>query len=136
MIPRHVVDTTGRHLQRFIPEWRDEFPMRIHERGFAEDGTPAMTGEFMRWLNRGITKRDDEDLSDTRLRLTRAMRRLRKVAPREHEALWLILRGQSIADVSRWLNERAIRLGHPERYSMKDTMVIVASGVHKLAFWY
>lgn len=136
MITQQAIDETSRHLRRFIPEWRDEIPMRIHERGFAVDGTPAMTREFQAWLMRGVEKRPDEDLSDTRLKLTRAMRKLRKIAPREHEAVWRILAGASVADVCQWLNDRAIRHGHPERYSLKDTTVIVMSGVHKLAYWY
>ena len=110
--------------------------MRIHQRGYAEDGTPAMAGEFTRWLNRGIDKRDDEDSSETKLKLTRAMRRLRKIAPREHEVLWKILAGESVGEVHVWLNDRAIRQGHPERYTVKDTMVIIVSGVDKVAFWY
>lgn len=136
MISREVVTATQRHLHRFIPEWRDEFPMRIHERGFAEDGTPAWTGEFTKWVTRGTRKHDDEDHPETKLRLTRAMRRLRKVAPREHEVVWKVLSGDTVPDVCAWLNDRAIRGGHPERYSQKDTMVILASGVDKIAFWY
>lgn len=64
------------------------------------------------------------------------MRKLRKVAPREHETLYKILAGESVADVCRWLNDRAIKGGHPERYSMKDTIVIIVSGIDKIVYWY
>jgi hypothetical protein len=87
-------------------------------------------------MARGTEKRDDEDMPDTRYRLTRAMRKLRKVAPREHEVMWRILSGETVPDVCTWLNDRAIRHGHPERYSIKDTVVLVVSGSDKLAFWY
>lgn len=136
VIPRSTIDTTERQLQRFIPEWKNEFPWRIHERGFAGDGTPAMSGEFFRWLTRTEYRRDDEDLPDTTMRLTRAMRKLRKVAPREHDVMWRVLKGESVSGVRDWLNWRAEKNGHPERYSLKDTMVIIASGADKLAFWY
>lgn len=136
MVTRQSIESTDRYLQRFIPEWRDEFPIRIHERGFSADGTPQWSGEFSRWLTRGTVKRDDEDSPDTRLRLTRAMRRLRKIAPREHEVVWKVLSGEGTAEICDWLNDRAIKLGHPERYTMKDTIVIIMSGVDKLAFWY
>jgi hypothetical protein len=136
MVARRLIESTDRHLQRFIPEWKDEFPMRIHERGFASDGTPQWSGEFSRWLTRGTKKRYDEDSTETHLKLTRAMRKLRDVAPREHEVVWKVLSGESASDICKWLNDRAIRLGHPERYTIKDTIVIIVSGVDKLAFWY
>lgn len=134
-VDQAVLDDTSRHLRAFIPQWRDEFPMRIHDRGFAEDGSHQWSGEFSRWITRSSRRRDDEDHPDTRLRLTRLMRRLREVAPREHDVLWMILRGDRVQDVCTWLNARAIRQGHPERYSLKDTVVLIVSGVDKLAYW-
>ena len=138
MIPSAVLEQTSKHIAQFAPEWRDEVPMAIHAHRLDSGGVPALTGEFMGWLSR--TERNKryrpEPEPEARQRVTRAMRTLRKVAPREHETLWKIFSGESVEQVCLWLNERAIRHGHPERYSMKDTVVIIVSGVDKLAFWY
>jgi hypothetical protein len=64
------------------------------------------------------------------------MRNLRKVAPREYDVMRRAFTGESVEQISEWLNERAIRGGHPERYSLKDTVVLLASGADKLAVWW
>lgn len=61
---------------------------------------------------------------------------LRKVAPREHDVVWKVLRGEDVQSIREWLNVRAETQGHPERYSMKDATVLIVSGVDKLAAWY
>ena len=135
MIPADVLEQTSRHIAQFASEWRDETPLVVHRRQLDGGGTPGWSGEFMGWITRDERGRDYEPQSEERQRVTRAMRMLRKVAPREHETLWRIFSGESVEQVCAWLNERSIRHGHPERYSMKDTVVIIVSGVDKLAFW-
>jgi len=133
-----VIEQASSRIAQFAPEWRDEAPMRLHDSRLDAGGVPSWSGEFMGWIarnERGTRSRPEYE-PEAKLRITRAMRTLRKVAPREHEALWRIFSGESAEQVCAWLNERSIRHGHPERYSLKDTIVIIVSGVDKLAFWY
>ncbi len=59
------------------------------------------------------------------------MRGLRKVAPRQYEVLYRIMvNGESIETTTSWLNARAIRGGHPERYRPGDTLVILQSSIN------
>jgi len=136
MIPAEILEQTSRQIRQFAPEWRDDMPMTIHEHALDRGGVPRYSGEFIGWLTRNEGGRSAyPDQSDARFRITKAMRTLRKVAPREHETLWRIFSGETVEQVCLWLNERAIRHGHPERYSTKDTVVIIVSGVDKLAYW-
>lgn len=122
-----------------MADFADEVPMRIH-RGNSHltyDGTPEITGEFVNWLSTTTKRRREYDSAmDSQLRVKRAMRILRGVAPREHDVMWRTLRGDSVQSTMEWLNERAERQGHPERYSLKDVVVLICSGTDKLAFWY
>lgn len=132
-----MLEQTARHLRFLIPEFRDEVPLKMHNiHDLADDGTPRLTGEFSDWLYRGGKQRRDEMPTDARLRLKRAMRALRGVAPREHDVMWRTLRGESVPSTAAWLNERAVAQGHPERYSEKDVVVLIVSGTDKLAIWY
>ena len=133
-----LIEQTSRYLQYLVPEFRDEIPLKMHNlHDLAADGTPRLTGEFSDWLYRGAQRRrQDESPTDATLRLKRAMRVLRGVAPREHDVMWRTLRGESVESTLAWLNDRAERGGHPERYTTKDVIVLIASGTDKLALWY
>lgn len=126
----------GREIATFASKWQEEIPGRMHQQSIGADGTPSWTGEFYSWMSRGPWWRGDESPASSRLRITRAMRNLRKVAPREYDVLRRAFNGESVEQICEWLNERAIRGGHPERYSMKDAVVLLVSGVDKLAAWY
>ena len=82
----------------------------------------------------GLVKQERQP--DTEMRLGRAMKRLRELAPREHDVMHRVLSGEPPAMICYWLNARAIRGDHPERYSQKDTEVLISSGLHKLEAWY
>ena len=120
----------------FRPALEDEAPVRIHQKALAPDGSPQLAGEFLSWLQRGSWQDPHEHPTDAPLRLKRAMRELRQVAPREHDVVWKALRGDSVEEIRSWLNVRAESQGHPERYSLKDVTVLIASGVDKLSTWY
>ena len=136
MIPSQTVDKAARDIAVLSAEWQGEHPLRIHMRALGPDGCPQLAPEFLRWLSRGTERARDEDHSETKLRLTRSMRNLRNIAPREHDVLHRVFAGETTEQICDWLNERAIRGGHPERYSLKDTVVLIVSGVDKLAVWY
>lgn len=124
------------HTAKWIPElaamWHEEIPIRIHMRGFDEGGNPRLHPDFESWLYGGGGQN-----SERRSRLTQAMRRLRKRSIREYEVAYrVIVLGEHVEHTMRWLNERAARNGLSDRYTIKDTEVIICSAVHKLLEWY
>jgi hypothetical protein len=130
------LEHVSREIAMFAAKWNEETPGRIHKSTLAEDGTPTWTGEFYSWVAKGPWWRGDDSPASSSLRLTRAMRSLRKVAPREYDVMRRAFTGESVEQICEWLNDRAIRGGHPERYSLKDTVVLLASGADKLAAWW
>jgi hypothetical protein len=74
---------------------------------------------------------------DPRLRVTRAMRKLREKHPREYEVLYRTAILQIPLDTTtHWLNERAIRNEKPERYTKKDTLLILRVAADKISGWF
>lgn len=139
-IPQSVLEETARHLAEFKREWHGESPLKIHSRDLDHGGTPRWTPLFVGWLLRGPQyDSTDQHRNDpqTRLRLTRAFRTLRHVAPREFEVLYrMMVLDESVESTQAWLNARAERGGHHERYSAKDVIVIVISAIDKITYWY
>ena len=129
--------TTGvrqatRWMDMLRASWNDDLPIRIHAKGLDAGGAPRIDPEFWAWLN-GYQHQNGEK----RYRVTSAMRRLRKESVREYEVAYrMIVLHESAEDTSKWLNERAIRNNKPERYSVRDTMVILTSAIDKLLVWY
>jgi hypothetical protein len=150
---------TGDWSIRLGEQWRMEFPLKLHKmHEYAPDGTPEWSSEFERWLSRrhDNDKRPDDheertprDLrgpyqnSPQRTRTTAAFRKLRRQAPQEFLALYDLcvlnpvrpgadLRS-AFAAVARRLNERAIRKGYPERYTVETISILAYSATHKLA---
>ena len=135
MLPDMVVEKVSRDLAQFQRTWQGSAPMRIHDRRLGEDGTPVFSSEFIAWFYRAWND-DDILATDSRMRLARAMKRLRDLAPREYDVMRRVLDGKSPPEICAWLNERAERGGHQERYSLKDTVVLIVSGSDKVAAWY
>lgn len=127
VFPDVVLEHLAHWLSVFSAEWHQELPMQIHGRQLDKGGAPQWHPEFARWLTReGTGSRNPEG----RLRVTRAMRALRRQAPRQYEVLYRIMvNGESIESTTAWLNNRAIRGGHPERYRPADTLVMLQSSV-------
>lgn len=139
-LPQTVIEDTARWMGEFAAEWRNEIPTKIHGGGLDPGGAPEMHSEFWRWLTRNDRPDDPRDVQrnpENRLRITRAMRSLRKQAPREYEVVYRVMvLGEHPSATAKWLTERAIKGGHPERYSPKDVVAICVSGVDKLRNWY
>jgi hypothetical protein len=75
--------------------------------------------------------------TDSRLRTTRAFRKLRRVAPREFDVLYLMCALDSSFEATQdALNQRALRLGKPERYGIAETLLLVVSGVDKVRHYW
>lgn len=128
-------------MSEFATIWRGEIPMKIHSREIDRGGGPAYHPDFARWLTRSDSPDDPrqqgERNPENRLRITRAMRALRKVAVREYEVVYRVMvLGETEQQTAIWLNERAIKGGHPERYRSKDVVAIVVSGIDKLKEWF
>jgi len=161
MFSKSKIETTSQWVSFFRANWQMELPMAIHSRGVDDGhglGSPPYHPEFERWLgpicfcgrkpdpnvlnDRGCpssniprgNKKDHN--SDARLRTTKAFRKLRKVAPREFDALYLMCAlSASFETAMQSLNERAERLDKPERYGPNEMVLLVVSGIDKLV-WY
>lgn len=112
-------------LSVFSKEWHSEVPLKIHVAQLDRSGTPRWSPEFAQWIS-GKQRGPNPD----RFRITTAMRNLRRVSPRQYEVLYRIMvLGESIESTTNWLNARAIRGGHPERYRRGDTLAILQSSI-------
>jgi hypothetical protein len=135
-LPDCVIAETAQWLLHYSDDWRLEMPIRIHSASFDAGGTPQWHPEFEVYLTRKPGSDRNPPNPEDRLKLTRAMRLVRKAAVREFEVLYRVMvLGLSVESTTAWLNERSIRGGHPERYEFRDTVVIIVSGVHKLREW-
>jgi hypothetical protein len=138
-----TMQDTARWAEYFANDWQQETPTRIHGAELAADGTPRWHPSFEQWLtgDRLSRRRNDEQ----RLRTTRVMRRLRRVAVREYEVLYRILvLGERLEETTLWLNDRAARNAIPfppyrpngPHYSDKDTYALVVAGIDfARAYW-
>jgi 2-keto-3-deoxy-galactonokinase len=134
LFPDHVMRTTAARAQVLGHEWAAEMPLRVHSRDIAPDGAPAWHPEFERWLTR--SQRPPALGNNPALRTTRAFRQLRKVSKREYEVLLrVLLLGDSIAGVTRWLNERArannipLPPGRTVHYTRKEALGLFIAGL-------
>jgi len=117
-------------------DWKQEVPDRIHSSQIGADGCPRWHPDFEKWLTNDRLYRRKND--DQRLRTTRVMRRLRRVAVREYEILYRILvLGERLEETTRWLNERAAKNRIPPpphrpngpHYTQKDTLALIVAGI-------
>jgi hypothetical protein len=134
-------------------DWRGDVPLRLHESDRRGKGVaPPFSPEFVAYV--GYLECSQPDCSscreqrkvrinerlrnpEPRLRATRAFRKLRKIAPREFDALYLYCINRfTINQIAIKLNERSIRLGKPERYNEASVLLLLLSGIDKVAkFW-
>lgn len=137
-IPEQVLRDTVRDMQLFAQYWNEEIPLRIHSREVSAGGTPEWHQDFARWLGKpDVSDQRWRYNPDTRVKTTRAFRRLRKTAVREYEvvyrtAILCIPFNETVA----WLNERAIRNQKSDRYTEEDALMLLVCGVDKIAHWF
>ena len=131
-LPTDVLQRTSKWIPWLAATWHEEVPIKMHYRDqFDEHGDPALTAEFSAWLY-GVRRN-----SERRTRLTSAMRKMRRLSIREYEVAYrIIVNGERVEDTTKWLNERAIRNGKKDRYSVQDTTAIIVSAVDKLLAWW
>lgn len=134
MITPAQLKTTGFWLDRFRDMLVANPPIRLHARSLDYDGNPDWHPEFMHWIS-GTSGRTEG--SEDRARLRRALKRLRERSLRESEVLEKVLvQGMPIPEVTDWLNLRSVQGGHPERYTVDTTLVILYAAVDKACSWW
>lgn len=136
--PANDVERLGEWLSEIHSYWYEETPLRVHSRDIAANGAPQWHPEFARWML-GTISNDQRwrDHYEPRLRMTRAMRKLRERFPREYEVLYRTAVLQiPIATTADWLTQRAIKNRKPERYSLDDTVLILRVAADKTASWF
>ncbi len=137
-ISEQVLRETVRDMQLFASYWNEEIPLRIHSRAISEGGTPQWHEDFSRWIG----KADWGDQKwrhnpDTRVKTTRAFRKLRKTAVREYEVVYrTAILCIPFNETVEWLNERAIRNQKPDRYTEEDALMLLVCGIDKVAHWF
>lgn len=134
-------------------DWRGDVPLQLHQRGSTEEGTLPFSDAFDKYVGFLECQRPDcgecrqhrakEKNSEgwrnpePRLRATRAFRKLRKIAPREFDAVYMhCVLGQPVVQIASSLTQRAIRLGKPERYGPAGTFLLLYSGISKVLTWW
>lgn len=138
-----VMRATAHWASWFAADWKQEIPLRIHSSEIAGDGSPEWHPDFAKWLDRDGRQRRRN--TDSRLRTTKVMRRLRRVAVREYEVMYRVLvLGERLEETTRWLNERAERNSVPfpphrpngPHYTRKDTLALIIAGTdYARAYW-
>jgi hypothetical protein len=133
-----AIQTLSDWMNEIAAYWKQEIPLRIHSRDTGDDGAPAWHAEFARWMFAPASNdRRWDDHHEPRVRTTRAMRKLREQHPREYEVLYrsAILQIPLTVTVN-WLNDRAERNNKPERYTLRDTVMILMVAADKVACWW
>lgn len=138
-IPTDVLMETFKTMAELASYWHEELPIRIHSRDVSEGGTPEWHRDFALWVGRA-DQFDDRRWAqhpEPRVKTTRAFRKLRSRSPREYEVVYrtAILK-IPFSDTVQWLNDRAIRHGHPDRYDVDAALMLLVCGVDKIATWF
>ena len=141
-----ILEHTAQLIREFQLDWQREIPDQIHGVDFDADGIPQWHPDFVAYIERTCKKPGCHDLNcrhgmrtlhpDSRVRVSRAFRRLRREAPREFDALYLVTRySLTLDEVAARLSSRSISLGHADRYTHDGILVLVVSAAHKIEQW-
>lgn len=138
-IPSDVLVDTIKTMQELASYWNDEIPLRIHSRDVSDGGTPEWHRDFALWIGRAdqFDDRRWAENPEPRVKTTRAFRKLRRRSPREFEVVYrtAILK-IPFSETVEWLNQRAIRGGHSDRYDTDAALMLLICGVDKIATWF
>lgn len=131
-------------------EYYEEIPLRIHTRGTDNQsriGAPPFAPEFIKWIDAGsdderykdkrARQRGEYTSHDHRQRVTRVMREIRRVAPREYFVLSLATtKAMSVGQIATAMNDRAEQRGLEERYTVNDVTALLLLALSKAVAWY
>ena len=133
-------------VEFFSATYYEELPTRIHMRGTDDGhglGGPPFHPEFLAWLEAGAEKKNGDPaesarrLADHRLRVTRAFRKVRKMAPTEWFVLQLVcIHHLDLVQVVEVMNQRAEQRGFEERYTALGVAALLASALDKAGKFY
>lgn len=141
-------------LSEYRQDWRGEVPIRLHEAGsYGLGSAPPFTTGFNGYIGfieceqpdcrRCRAQRESQSRrkhfrhDDARYRTSKAFRKLRRVAPREFDALYMFcMLGFSPADIVKSMNEEMVRKGREERFSRDSIALLLYSGVDKVMGWW
>ena len=109
-------------------------PIRIHSRETDAGGAPEWHPAFSKWIDaeRDLTKRSDRfyesDKKQHTSRMKRALRQLRRLAPKEHDAMYLMIAlGYTWYGALAKMNDDNVARGKPE-YTEAEFLVLTVSG--------
>lgn len=142
-------------LHEYRTDWRGEVPTRIHEKAAASGlgSAPPFAPEFIAYIGHIDCGREDCNeckgvrhqqrtrksfrKDNPRLRTTKAFRKLRTMAPREFDALYMYcMHDHSAESIARSMNLEMARKGRDERYSPESVWLLLFSGVDKVMGWW
>lgn len=145
-------------LSSWAADYRGEVPTRIHASAHGQHyglgSAPPFAPEFISYIGK-INCKDPrcrhcrEDLpiyiegeeyrakhNDSRTRVTRAFRKLRRAAPLEFDVLYLVvMHGLSLTEIASKLTERSMARGHEERFDLAAVTILAVCGVDKVEAW-
>lgn len=145
-------------LSRWSRDLEKEVPLRLHKR---EEGylSPEFSDEFVGYVGELDCKVDSCEIcadrkkmpkqsvqsetyklahrSRSRTRTTKALRKLRRIAPLEFDVLRLMMvQRLSPAEVAARLTERSYARGFNETYDVPSVIVLAVTGVEKVSDWF
>jgi hypothetical protein len=133
-------------VEFFSASYADEIPTRIHSRGTDDGhglGGPPFHPGFLAWLEAGDLyksgkpKESEKRRTDHRLRVTRAYRKVRRMAPTEWFVLQLVcVHHLDVQRVTEVMNQRAEDRGLDERYTSLGVTALLASALDKMSKFY
>jgi len=138
-----VMQRTAYWANQLGSDWQREMPIRIHSSDIAADGSPEWHPDFAKWMMKAEGRWGKN--TDQRLRTTRVMRRLRRVAVREYEVLYRVLvLHERLEETTIWLNDRAERNNIPfpphrpggPHYIQKDALALFICGIEFASTFY
>jgi hypothetical protein len=151
---------TRHWLGEFAKDWIGEVPTKIHKKEPGGLGAaPAFSDEFVGYIGELTCKVDTcmicvdrkhaprHSLSSesyrlahktqSRNRTTKAIRKLRRVAPLEFDVLYMIvMHGLSVEQVAQKLTERSRTRGLDETFDIPSVVILTVSGVEKVSSWW
>lgn len=156
------LDNARYWLRKFSEDLLGEIPLRIHSRAAGGLGAaPPFSDEFVSYIGELACKNDDcrEEIctklkrkprnevqsdayriahrSESRSRMTKALRKLRRVAPLEYDVLYLItMHGMNVHQIAERMTKNSYARGFDEDYNSESVTILAVSGVEKVSRWY
>lgn len=159
LVTEYEASQANARLAEWAVDYKGEIPTRIHASSHGQHyglgSAPPFAPEFIAYMGKlnctdKRCKQCREDLpiylegetyrakhNDTRTRVTRAFRKLRRAAPLEFDVLYMaVMGGLTLTEIAAKLTERAITKGHDDRYDLAAVTILAVAGVDKVEAWW